>query len=103
MFPFDPSKSIRNLFSYVFVENQKATFGGNEFIQSKLLLTCLAVGYINPLSANPTKWSLTLKQSVGSCGWIVSVFEYFVGFVLKGLSIMFLKSNEILQVYIFEK
>ena len=103
MFPFDLPKSIRNLFSYVFVENQKATFGGNEFILSKLLLTCLAVGSINPLNANPTKWSLTLKQFVGSCGWIVSVFEHFVGFVLKGLSIMFLKSNEILKVYIFEK
>ena len=27
----------------------------------------------NPLSANPTKWSNTLKQFVGNCQWIVWV------------------------------
>ena len=40
----------------------------------------------NPLSTNPTKWANTLKQFVGklqmSC---LSVFDYFVGLVLKGL------------------
>ena len=44
---------------------------------------CLSV---NPLSANSTKWSNTLKQFVGnkptSC-W--SVFGHFVGLALKGL------------------
>ena len=41
---------------------------------------------VNPLSANPTKWLHTLKQFVGilltNC---LSVFDHFVGFVLKGL------------------
>ena len=44
----------------------------------------------NPLRANPTKWSNTLKQFVGilptNC---LSVFDHFVGLALKGL-IMYL-------------
>ena len=40
----------------------------------------------NPLGASPTKWSNTLKQFVGilptNC---LSVFDHFVGLVLKGL------------------
>ena len=42
---------------------------------------------LNPLSANPTKWSNTLKQFVGklpkNC---LSVFDHFVGLALKGLN-----------------
>ena len=39
-------------------------------------------------SANPTKWSNTLKQFVGNNRWIVlSVFDPFVGLVLKGLTL----------------
>ena len=41
---------------------------------------------VNPLSANPTKWSNTLKQFVGklptSC---LSVFDHFVKLALNGL------------------
>ena len=40
---------------------------------------------LNPLSANPTKWSNTLKQFIGS--WptnCLSVFDHFVGLSLKG-------------------
>ena len=37
---------------------------------------------INPLSANLTKWSNTLKQFVGK----LSVFDHFVGLALKGLT-----------------
>ena len=41
---------------------------------------------VNPLSANPTKWSNTLKQFVGylskNC---ISMFDHFVGLTLKGL------------------
>ena len=44
------------------------------------------LGNLNPLSANPAKWSNTLKQFVGNfpknC---LSVFDHFVGLVLKGL------------------
>ena len=43
---------------------------------------------VNPLSANPTKWSNTLKQFVGNlltnC---LSVFNHFVGLALKGLTL----------------
>ena len=43
---------------------------------------------INPLSANPTKWSNTLKQFVGkfptNC---LSVFDHFVGLALEGLRV----------------
>ena len=37
---------------------------------------------LNPLSANPTKWSNTFKQFVGN----LSVFDHFVGLALKGLT-----------------
>ena len=42
---------------------------------------------LNPLSANPTKWSNTLKQFVGKLPTnCLSVFDHFVGlkFYLKG-------------------
>ena len=42
--------------------------------------------FLCPLSANPTKWSNTLKQFVGNlltnC---LSVFDHFVGLALQGL------------------
>ena len=41
---------------------------------------------LNPLSANPTKWSNTLKQFVGNLPTnCVSVFDHFVKMALKGL------------------
>ena len=47
---------------------------------------------VNLFSDNPTKWSDTLKQFVGSFPTNCScVFEHFVGLALKGLN---LKSNE---------
>ena len=42
---------------------------------------------LNPLSANPTRWSNTLKQFVGKLPTnCLSVFDYFVKLTLKGLS-----------------
>ena len=42
---------------------------------------------MNPLSANPTKWSNTLKQFVGKLPTnCLSVFDHFVGLALKGLT-----------------
>ena len=42
---------------------------------------------INPLSANPRKWSNTLKQFVGKLSTnCLSVFDHFVKLALKGLS-----------------
>ena len=41
---------------------------------------------LNPLSANPTKWSNTLKQFVGNLPTnCLSVFDHFVKMALKGL------------------
>ena len=41
---------------------------------------------LNPLSANLTKWSNTLKQFVGKLPTnCLSVFDHFVGLALKGL------------------
>ena len=43
---------------------------------------------INPLSANFTKWSNTLKQFVGKYSTnCLSMFDRFVGLALKGLSL----------------
>ena len=39
--------------------------------------------HFNPLSANSTKWSNTLKQLVGKRQRIVSVSDHFVGLALK--------------------
>ena len=42
---------------------------------------------VKPLSANPSKWSNTLKQFVGNLPTnCLSVFDHFVGLVLKALS-----------------
>ena len=41
--------------------------------------------YIKPFSANPTKWSNTLKQFVGKLAKnCLSVFDHFAGLALKG-------------------
>ena len=42
----------------------------------------------NPISANITKWSNTLKQFVGKLPkTCLSVFDHFVGLALKGFSL----------------
>ena len=49
---------------------------------------------INPLSANPTKWSNTLKQFVGNLPTnCLSVFDHFVILAVKGLSLLFMGSH----------
>ena len=46
--------------------------------------------FINLLSANPTKWSNTLKQFVGKLPTnCLSVFDHFVGLALEGLKKQF--------------
>ena len=51
---------------------------------------------VNPFSANSTKWSNTFKQFVGSLPTnCLSVFDDFVGLVLKGLTIFAKKLNHI--------
>ena len=58
----------------------------------RILSFCLLVTYYltynfyNPLSANPTKWSNTLKQFVGNLATnCLSVFDHFVKLALKGI------------------
>ena len=57
----------------------------------------LILQYSYPLSANPTKWSNTLKQLVGNLPTnCLSVFDHFVKLALKGLrkkTIMTLKER----------
>ena len=46
----------------------------------------IPISDVNPLSANPEKWSNTLKQIVGNLPTIcLSVFEHFMNLALKGL------------------
>ena len=65
----------------------------------KFICECTQL-WINPLSANPTKWSNTLKQFVGKLrANCLSVFDHFVGLALKGLkrvanSVYFVNLNE---------
>ena len=47
---------------------------------------------INPLRANPTKWSNTLKQFVGNLPNCLSVFDNFVILALRGLMNIILMS-----------
>ena len=43
----------------------------------------------NPLSANPEKWSNTLKQIVGNLPTIcLSVFDHFMNLALKGIKML---------------
>ena len=65
--------------SLVDILNQRLE--GNSVIHSD---KCKA--YLNPLSANPTKWSNTLKQLVGNLPTnCLSVFDHFVNLALQGL------------------
>ena len=46
----------------------------------------ISLFHVNPLSANPEKWSNTLKQIVGNLPTIcLSVFDHFINLALKGL------------------
>ena len=59
------------------------------------LLLYIMLERINPLSANPPKWSNTFEQYVGklptSC---LSVFDHFVGLALKGLSYQLISAKK---------
>ena len=55
---------------------------GDENLEKTAILT------VHPLSANPTKWSDTLKQCL-------SVFDHFMNLALKGLKYLWQNSNTI--------
>ena len=58
-----------------------------KLLQSEYGKLCIIIIFVNPLSANPTKWSNILKQFAGNLLMnCLSVFDYFVGLALKGLT-----------------
>ena len=60
---------------------------GNKFKLHFVAFSQILRVVFNPLSANPTKWSNTLKQFVGKLPTnSLGVFDHFVGLVLKGLT-----------------
>ena len=61
---------------------------GTDFIEwIKVLLNNQQSCVINPLNANPEKWSNTLKQIVGNLPTIrLSVFDHFMNLARKGLT-----------------
>ena len=76
------------------------------FVRKVIKLGLIVRAAVNPLSANPTKWSNRLKQFVGNMPTnCLSVFDHFVGLTPKGLKItqlFHLKSSFHSQdIYIF--
>ena len=54
---------------------------------------------VNPLSANPTKWSNTLKQFVGNLPKnCLRVFDHFVGLALKRLTHLSQAFNYLVEI-----
>ena len=66
-------------------------------------MSCLVLGFVNPLSANFTKWSntQTIRRQFAD-ELFESVFDHFVGLTLKGLSYNFCISSYNLR-YRFEE
>ena len=65
------------------------------------VIAIFQLNIVNPLSANPTKWSNTLKQSVWAGFDSLSVFDHFVGLGLKGLNTVNQLLESVLYVYPF--
>ena len=61
---------------------QKFVEISSNFCNSSFQTQRVISSYLIPLSANPTKWSNTLKQLPTKC---LSVFDHFVKLALKGL------------------
>ena len=67
-----------------------------------LLSNYIRVTIFNPVSANPTKWSNTLKEVVPNLPTnCLSVFDHFVKLALKGL--IGLKKKLYVYVYVYRK
>ena len=78
---------------YCFGNESSRCFRGQTSSVSVIFLQYIRVtSKINPLSANPTKWSKTLKQIISklliNC---LSVFDHFVGLALKGWNMLYFK------------
>ena len=70
--------SIEKFMMRYFLCSLKARFVKVLFQSTVLVVIFVLAVFFNPLSANPTKWSNTR----------LSVFNYFVGLVLKGFRII---------------
>ena len=70
----------------VFGKVNKTNFSLVTPLNHAFLCLNLCITGFNPLSANHTKWSNTLKQFVGNLPKnCLSVFDHLVGLALKGL------------------
>ena len=76
------------LFSHNFMKKLfKVTDGSKIGSRDKVLKMSIVFNlFLNPLGANPTKWSNRLKRFVGNFPTnCLSVFDHFVKLALKGL------------------
>ena len=86
-------KNVREKISVVKIYKKNSEIGNSlkplqKWVLSRMSKSCFHLLSLNPLSANPTKWSNTLKQFVGNLPTnCLSVFDHFVGLALKDLSV----------------
>ena len=98
--------TLSNIYNKVFLKNRKRSLAVNYFHKKSSLINVLQgtkhtsesnrKTSLNPLSANLTKASNTLKQIVGSLPKnCLSVFDHFVGLALKGLVTIYVGTNNL--------
>ena len=86
--------SFKRWICYVFCNRIKFTEFHYTFEKKLFRVSAVSDSVLNPLSANPTKWSNTLKQFVNNFPTnCMSVFDHFVKLVLKGLRFIFFYFN----------
>ena len=72
------------------IHNKNRFYHSIELFEYCAILNVYKLNLLNPLSANPEKWSNTLKQIVGNLPTIcLSVFDHFMNLALKGLILRF--------------
>ena len=77
IFIFHPLKGLLLLVKFTLIKSSKSN--------REQAFWCKDKWRFNPLNANLTKWSNTLKQFVGCCRWIVWVYLTIVGLAFKRL------------------
>ena len=98
--------TLSNIYNKAFLKNRKRSLAVNYFHKKSSLINVLQgtkhtsesnrKTSLNPLSANLTKASNTLKQIVGSLPKnCLSVFDHFVGLALKGLVTIYVGTNNL--------
>ena len=112
MFPFNPPENIRKpKVFWCFQGDQRGSLGSKGLTWSIFFcVMIIAKGTenkfsinwssktVNPLNANPEKWSNTLKQIVGNLPTIcLNVFDHFMNLALKGLRWLSAKEDFIIS------